>query len=110
MHLEKRSNPRFDFGILVHHNHKRRMTINISEQGCFIRKDEQDNNMVLEPVGKEISFSLDIPTADDYIDVTGEIMHHGTNEDGMGIWFSDCQKHMMMLKTFQTNSPPNGFS
>ncbi len=37
MHLEKRSNPRIDFGILVHHNHKRRMTMDISEQGCFIK-------------------------------------------------------------------------
>ena len=87
MHLEKRSNPRLDFGIVVHHNHNRRMTIDISEQGCFIRKDEQVKDMVLEPVGKEISFSLDIPTADDYIDITGTVMHHGTNDDGIGIWF-----------------------
>jgi len=87
MHLEKRSNPRLDFGIVVHHNHNRRMTRDISEQGCFIRKDEQVKDMVLEPVGKEISFSLDIPTADDYIDITGTVMHHGTNDDGMGIWF-----------------------
>ena len=84
MHLEKRSNPGLDFGIVVHHNHNRRMTIDISEQGCFIRKDEQVKDMVLEPVGKEISFSLDIP---DYIDITGTVMHHGTNDDGMGIWF-----------------------
>ena len=26
MHLEKRNNQRIDFGILVHYNHKRRMT------------------------------------------------------------------------------------
>ncbi len=61
--------------------------MDISEQGCFIRKDEQDKDMVLEPVGKEISFSLDIPTADDYINVTGTVVHHGDNEDGMGILF-----------------------
>ena len=87
MHLEKRGNPRIDFGILVHHNHKRRMTMDISEQGCFIRKDEQVKDMVLEPVGKEISFSLDIPTADNYIDVTGIVVHHGKNGEGMGICF-----------------------
>ena len=87
MQLEKRSNLRLDFGILVHHNHKRRMTMDISKQGCFIRKDEQVKDMVLEPVGKEISFSLDIPTADDYIDVTGTVVHHGKDEVGIGIWF-----------------------
>ena len=92
MQIEKRSNPRLDWGILIHHNHHRRMTRDISERGCFIRKDERAKDMVLEPVGKEISFALDIPTADDYIYITGTIVHHGTNEDGMGIWFRRIDK------------------
>ena len=101
MHLEKRSNPRLDFGILVHHNHNRRMTRDISEQGCFIIKDEQFKDMGLEPVGKELSFSLDIPTADNYIDITGTVMHHGTNEDGMGIAFKRIRvRHREFIRRF----------
>ena len=87
MRLVKRRNPRLYWGIVVHHNHKRMMTRDISVEGCFIRKDEWEKDMVLEPIGKDISFSLDILTADDYIDVTGTVVHHGANEDGMGIWF-----------------------
>lgn len=46
MHLEKRKNSRLDWGIVVLNDHNRRMTRDISEQGCFIRKDEQVKDMV----------------------------------------------------------------
>ena len=43
--------------------------------------------MTLLPIGSEIDFSFEFFNEDDYIDVTGEVVHHGTNDDGMGIWF-----------------------
>ena len=87
MHLEKRKKPRLDWGILIHHNHKRRMTGDLSTEGCFIKKREWDKDMTLLPIGSKIDFSFKFLNEDYYIDVTGKVVHHGTNEDGMGIWF-----------------------
>ena len=86
MYLEKRSNQRIDFGILVHHNHKRRMTIDLSPEGCFIKKRSWDRDMELLPIGSEIDLSLEFLNTN-YIDVTGTVVHHGDNDDGMGVWF-----------------------
>ena len=82
---KKRKNPRRDFGNVVHH--KRRVTRDISKQGGFIKKDEWAKDMTLLPIGSDIDFSLDFINTDDYIDVTGTVVHHGNNEDGMGILF-----------------------
>lgn len=91
MQIEKRKNPRFDLGITVIHDGKRRMTKDISVEGAFIEKDEWDKDMTLLAIGSDISLSFDFPTAEDYIDVTGVVKHHG-NEDGMGIWFKEIDK------------------
>ena len=84
---DKRRNPRLDFGIPVIHNHKRRMSKDISFNGTFIKKNEWDKDMALLPIGSEIDFSFEFLNEDDYIDVTGTVLHHGDNDDGMGIWF-----------------------
>jgi len=85
--IEKRKNPRLDFGIVVHHNPKRRMTRDSSEEGCFIKKDEWVKDMTLLPIGTAIDFSLDFINADDNIAVTGTVVHHGDRENGVGICF-----------------------
>jgi len=87
MRIEKQSNQRIDYGILVHHNHKRRMTGDLSPEGCFIKKREWDKDMELAPIGSEIDFSFEFLNEDDYIDVVGQVIHHCADEDGMGIWF-----------------------
>ena len=85
MHLDKRSNPRLDFGISVYCNGRRAMTKDISTSGVFIRKDE--HNKQLAPIGSDINLSFDFPTTMDAIDAIGTIVHHGAHADGMGIWF-----------------------
>ena len=87
MHLEKRKKPRLDWSIVVHHNRKSMMTRDISEQGCFIRKERWNEDITLLPIGSEIEFSFDFLNTDSYIDVTGIVVHHGKNGEGMGIWF-----------------------
>ena len=85
MYLEKRSAQRLDFGILVYCNGRRTMTKDISVNGAFIRKNEQNNQ--LSPIGSDVTLSFDFPTAGDSIGVIGTVVHHGIDEDGMGIWF-----------------------
>jgi len=97
MRIEKRSNPRIDFGILVHHNHKRRTTGDISEQGCFIKKERWDKDMTLLPIGSEIEFSFDFLNTENYIDVTGTVIHHGKNGEGMGIWFKKIDEKAKII-------------
>jgi hypothetical protein len=38
-------------------------------------------------INSEIDFSFDFPNTTRYIDVKGAVIHHGENDDGMGIWF-----------------------
>ena len=35
----------------------------------------------------KIDFSFDFPNTRRYIDIKGTAVHHGTNDDGMGVWF-----------------------
>jgi transposase len=84
---DKRKNPRLDFGIFVIHNHIWRMAKNLSLDGTFIKKDDWDNDMQLEPIGSEIDFSFDFPNTARYIDVKGTVIHHGNKDEGMGIRF-----------------------
>ena len=84
---DKRKNPRLDFEITVRQNGKRGMTGDISQSGTFIRMDHSHNQSPLSPVGSDISFSLDFPTAKEQIDVKGVVVHHGKNGNGMGIYF-----------------------
>ena len=94
MLTDKRSNQRIDWGILVHHNHKRMMTRDISEQGCFIKKCEWDKDMTLLPIGSEVEFSFDFLNTVNYIDVTGIVVHHGKNGEGMGICFKKIDERV----------------
>jgi hypothetical protein len=94
MQVEKRIKQRLDFGIVVHHNHTRRMTGDISEQGCFIKKERWDTDMTLLPIGSEIEFSFDFLNTDNCIDVTGIVVHHGKNGEGMGIWFKKIDERV----------------
>ena len=104
MHLEKRSNQRIDFGILVHHNHKRRMTRDLSSEGCFIKKRSWDRDMELLPIGSEIDLSFEFINTDDYIDVVGQVVHHGEEEDGLGIWFKRInERDMEFIRGFVRN-------
>ena len=52
--------------------------------GTFIKRDEQSP---LSPIGSEIDFSFDFPNNNRHIDVRGVFIHHGKNDEGMGIWF-----------------------
>ena len=87
MPIEKRKNPRIDFGISVIHDGRRGMTKDISDCGAFIIMDERPEHTPLLPVGSEVSFSIDFPNAKSNIDVEGTVVHHGESGDGMGIWF-----------------------
>lgn len=85
MELEKRINPRLDFGILVYCNGRRGMTKDISANGTFVVKDEYPKQ--LAPLGSDVALSFDFPTTEDSIDTIGTVMHHGKDGEGMGIWF-----------------------
>ena len=80
----KRKDKRLDFGITVFHNGKRGITKDISTNGTFIKKNEQ---LLINEIGSDIFFSLDFPEAKKHIDIEGVIVHHGKNDEGMGIWF-----------------------
>lgn len=92
MRIEKRRNPRINFGISVIHDGKRGMTRDISDSGTFIIMDENPEQTPLLPVGSDVSFSIDFPTAKGSIDVEGTVIHHGENDDGMGIWFKRIEE------------------
>ncbi len=85
----KRKNPRLDFGIAVFHNGKKCITKDISCNGAFIKRNEQ---LLLTEIGSEISFSLDFPEAKKHIDIKGVIVHHGKNDDGIGVWFKKMEE------------------
>lgn len=87
MRIEKRKNPRLDFGISVIHDGRRGITRDISDSGAFIIMDEHPEHAPLLPVGSDVSFSIDFPAEKRNIDVEGTVVHHGGNGDGMGIWF-----------------------
>ena len=99
--MEKRRNPRIDFGITVIRDGKREMTKDISANGTFIIMDEPPDQTPLLPVGSDVSFSFDFPTARRYIDVEGTVVHHGKNDDGMGIWFKRIdERNREFIKMF----------
>ena len=91
---DKRKTPRLEFGITVLREGKRAITKDISQSGTFVKEDEP---ISLDTIGSEISFSLDFPDAKNHINVTGVILHHGKNSDGMGIWFKKIDERS---KTF----------
>ena len=92
MEIEKRKNPRVDFGITVLLGGKCGKTKDISSTGTFIKKDEWDQNMKLSPISSEVDLSFVFPTSKEYIDVKGIVVHHGKNNEGVGIWFKKIEE------------------
>jgi len=83
----RREQPRLKFGIIVKdkNSNKQGKTRNISIDGCFIEKEGGFDEPM--PIGSHIELILDLPNADKKIKVRGVVKHHGTHEDGMGIYF-----------------------
>ncbi len=78
-----RKDPRLKFEIKVFYDGVHGKTKDISVNGTFIKSSRQSQ---LQPIGSDISLSLDFPSVQYFIDVTGIVVHHG-REDGIGIWF-----------------------
>jgi hypothetical protein len=87
MQLDKRNNPHLYFGIVVIHNHQRRLTKDILLNSTFITRDERTRQMPLLAISSEVEFSFGFPNTDDYTDVKGVVVHHCNNDERMGIWF-----------------------
>ena len=104
MKIEKRKNPRVDFGITVSLSGRRGVTKDISTDGAFIKKDVWDKDMKPSPIGAEVDLSFNFPTSEDCIDVKGIIAHHGRNDEGMGIWFKKIdERKKEFIKQFIAN-------
>ena len=98
---KRREQPRLKFGILVKDkkSHKEGKTRNISVDGCFIEKEGGFKKLM--PVGSRIELVMDLPNADKKIKVTGIVKHHGTHEDGMGIYFETIDDaSVSIIETF----------
>jgi len=107
---KRREQPRLKFAIIVKDkkHHKEGITRNISIDGCFIEKERGFSTLL--PTGSTIELFLDLPNAEKKIKVTGEVTHHGTHEDGMGISFKKIDKESITLirqfiKTFLDDEP-----
>jgi len=95
---EKRINPRLNIGVTVFCNGDYRRTRDLSIQGVFIKSNEQSH---LQPVGSEISLDFDFPSRVRLMPAKGIVMHHGTNDDGMGISLINIkERHKEFLKKF----------
>ncbi len=81
---DKRENTRLNLGITVFHDGDYGRTKDISIDGTFIKENKQSQ---LQPVGSEISLSFDFPSRVRYIKAKGVVVHHGKDDDGIGIWF-----------------------
>lgn len=102
---KRREQPRLKFGIIVKDkkSNKEGKTRNISVDGCFIEKEEGFKE--LPPIGSQIELILDLPNAEKKINVMGVVKHHGTHEDGMGIFFEAIDEESIsiigqFIKTF----------
>ena len=87
---EWRSHPRLEFDIRVRNRQSGEvgMMRDISVGGCFIRKSRE---FPLLPINSRVPLSFEIPGEDEYediyIEVEGRVIHHGREEEGMGINF-----------------------
>ena len=78
-----RKDPRLKLIIQVFYDGMQGKTKDISINGTFIKSGRQSN---LQPVGSDISLTLEFPGARNLTGVTGTVVHHG-REDGIGVWF-----------------------
>lgn len=95
---EKRINPRLHIGVTVFCNGDYRRTRDLSTHGVFIKSNEQSH---LHPIGSEISLDFDFPSRVRLMPAKGIVMHHGANDDGMGISLIKVkERHKDFLKKF----------
>ena len=79
---DKRINPRLNIGVTVFCNGDYRRTRDLSINGLFIKRNDQSH---LQPIGSDISLFFYFPSRVSLMPAKGIVMHHGTNDDGMGI-------------------------
>ena len=95
---DKRINPRVNIGVTVFCNGDYRRTRDLSINGVFIKRNEQT---YLQPIGSEISLDFDFPSRVRLMPAKGVVMHHGINDDGMGISLINIkERHKEFLKKF----------
>lgn len=95
---DKRINPRLNIGVTVFCNGDYRRTRDLSINGLFIKRNDQSH---LQPIGSEISLDFDFPSRVRLMPARGIVMHHGTNDDGMGISLINIkERHKEFLKKF----------
>ncbi len=88
--VEWRVHPRLEFGLKVINKDTDEVGItrDISVGGCFILKSQ---GLTVLPLNTRIPLAFEIPGKDEYedvyIEVEGKVVHHGKNEEGMGIDF-----------------------
>ena len=94
---KRRAQPRLKFGVIVKDkkNNRKGKTRNISVDGCFIEKEDGFDELL--PVGSSIELILDLPNAEKKIRATGIVKHHGTHNDGMGVYFEQIDKQSILL-------------
>lgn len=95
---DKRINPRLNIGVTVFCNGDYRRTRDLSINGLFIKRNDQSH---LQPIGSEISLDFDFPSRVRLMPAKGIVMHHGTNDDGMGISLINIkERHKEFIKKF----------
>ncbi|RLI44434.1 hypothetical protein DRO61_12160 [Candidatus Bathyarchaeota archaeon] len=97
---DKRENTRLNLGITVFHDGGYGRTKDISIDGTFIKRNKQSQSQ-LQPVGSGISLSFDFSSRVRYIKAHGVVVHHGKNDDGLGIWFREIsERHKEFIRKF----------
>ena len=102
---KRREQPRLKFDVVVKDTkHNRKGTArNISIDGCFIKKEGDFQELL--PVGSPVDLLITLPNAEERIHVSGIVKHHGTQEEGMGIFFEKIDEQSVaiiqeFIKTF----------
>jgi len=90
---KRREKPRLRFDVVVKDKKtkKQGITRNISVEGCFIKREGDFQELL--PVGSTLDLLLYLPNTDKNIKIKAVVKHHGTHEDGMGIFFKDLDHH-----------------
>jgi len=92
---------RFDVVVKDKKSRQQGTTLNISIEGCFIKREEAFQELL--PVGSTLDLIFCLPNSDKNIKIKGVVKHHGTQEDGMGIAFTDLgQKDAGIIQEFIT--------
>ena len=112
---KRREQPRLKFDVIVKDT-KRNLqgtARNISIDGCFIKKEGEFEKLL--PVGSPVDLLITLPNAEKRIHVSGIVKHHGTQEDGMGIFFEKIDEKSVtiiqeFIKTFLDDLSGDGFS